>query len=226
MMEGRVIAIGDIHGCSMALASVLGAIRVSPEDTLVVLGDTIDCGLDSRGVLDQLIDLEARCRLVALLGNHEEMLLSARQSRKALEFWLNCGGVATLESYGFGARLADIPKEHWRFLEGCLPFFETDTHLFVHANYLPSLPLKEQTGELLRWLSLEDSVPGQHVSGKIAVVGHTPQMTGEVLYLGHLLCIDTFVQGGGWLTALEVATGQVWQADEKGRMRGDPVNHS
>jgi serine/threonine protein phosphatase 1 len=133
--------------------------------------------------------------------------------------------VTTLESYGFGARLADIPGRHWRFLERCLPFFETDTHLFVHANYLPSLPLKDQPGEMLRWLSLEDSVPEPHVSGKVAVVGHTPQMTGEVLNLGHLLCIDTFVQGGGWLTALELATGQVWQADENGRMRGDPVNH-
>lgn len=219
-MVGRIIAVGDIHGCSMALASVLRAIRVSSEDTLVVLGDFIDNGLDSMGVLDQLLDLEARCRLLALLGNHEEMLLSARQSRMALEFWLNCGGVATLESYGFGARLADIPERHWRFLEGCHPFFETDTHLFVHANYLPSLPLKEQPGEM-RWLSLEDSVPGPHKSGKMAVVGHTPQLTGEVLNLGHLLCIDTFVQGGGWLTALEVATGQVWQADEKGNVRFD-----
>jgi serine/threonine protein phosphatase 1 len=220
-MEDRVIAIGDIHGCSMALASVLQAIRVSQKDTVVLLGDFIDYGLDSMGVLDLLIDLEGSCRLVALLGNHEEMMLSARHGRTALEFWLNCGGVATLESYGFGARLSDIPERHWQFLECCLPFFETETHLFVHANFLPSLPLREQSGEVLRWRSLEDSVPGVHVSGKVAVVGHTPQMTREVLDLGHLLCIDTYVHGGGWLTAIDVATGQVWQADERGRMCGE-----
>jgi len=115
----------------------------------------------------------------------------------------------------------DIPERHWRFLERRRPFFETDTHLFVHANYLPGRPLKEQPGEVPRWRSLDDFVPGPHVSGKAAVVGHTPQTSGEVLNLGHLLCIDTFVQGDGWLTALDVATGKVWQADERGRMRCD-----
>ena len=218
-MIGRVIAIGDTHGCSQALASVLRALRPSQEDTLVVLGDFIDYGLDSKGVLDLLIDLEGRCRLVPLLGNHEEMLLSARQSRKALEFWLDCGGVATLDSYGFGARITDIPERHWRLLGRCRPFFETDTHQFVHANYLPDVPLAGQPDEVLRWRSLEDSMPGPHVSGKVAVVGHTPQTSGEVLDLRHLLCIDTFIQGGGWLTALDVTTGQVWQADERGRIR-------
>ena len=108
----RLIAIGDTHGCSLALASVLRALRPSQEDTLVVLGDFIDYGLDSKGVLDLLIDLEGRCRLVPLLGNHEEMILAARRSREALEFWLDCGGVATLDSYGFGARLVDIPERH------------------------------------------------------------------------------------------------------------------
>ena len=222
----RTIAIGDIHGCSMALASVLRAVQPSQEDTLVLLGDYIDCGLDSSGVLDRLIELESCCRLVPLLGNHEEMLLSARHSRKALEFWLNCGGVSTLDSYGFGTRLANIPERHWRFLDRCLPFFETETHLFAHANCLPTFALKDQPGDVLRWLSLEDFVPGPHISGKVVVVGHTPQTSGAVLNLGHLLCLDTFVQGGGWLTALDIATGQMWQADERGRMRGEQADAS
>ncbi len=110
-------------------------------------------------------------------------------------------------------------RRNWRFLERCRPFYETDTHRFVRANYLPALPLREQPVEVLRWRSLEDCVSGPHVSGKVAVVGHTPQTSGEVLNLGHLLCLHTFVQGGGWLTALDVLTGQVWQADERGRMR-------
>ena len=74
-MPGRTIAIGDIHGCSAALAALVAAIEPSKDDTVITLGDYIDRGPDSRGVLDQLIALAARCRLIPLLGDHEEMLL-------------------------------------------------------------------------------------------------------------------------------------------------------
>ena len=84
--------------------------------------------------------------------------------------------------------------------------------------------MTEQPADVLRWRSLEDFIPGQHFSGKVAVVGHSPQTSGAVLNLGHLLCIDTFVQGGGWLTAIDMSTAQVWQADERGRMRGDQAD--
>ena len=77
-MPTRTIAIGDIHGCSAALDALLDAIRPRPEDTIVTLGDYINRGPDTRGVLDRLIDLGRRCRLVPLLGNHEQMLLEAR----------------------------------------------------------------------------------------------------------------------------------------------------
>jgi serine/threonine protein phosphatase 1 len=70
-----------------------------------------------------------------------------------------------------------------------------------------------------RWLSLRDWVPPPHVSGKTAIVGHTAQRSGEILDLGYLKCIDTWCYGGGWLTALEVNTGQVWQADAQGNLR-------
>ncbi len=89
----------------------------------------------------------------------------------------------------------------------------------VHANFVPELPLDQQPGEVIRWLSLVDSIPAPHCSGKIAVVGHTPQMRGEILDLGHLLCLDTNCAGGGWLTVLDVGTGQVWQAEKRGHKR-------
>src|SRR5437588_178789 len=79
----RTIAIGDIHGCSLALDGLIEAIDPQPDDTVVALGDFINRGPDSPGVLDSLIALKARCNLVPLLGNHEEMLLSAL--RHALE---------------------------------------------------------------------------------------------------------------------------------------------
>ena len=74
MTEGRIIAVGDIHGCSAALAALVRAIELTPLDALVFLGDYIDRGPDSRGVLDQVIALQERCTVVPLLGNHEDPL--------------------------------------------------------------------------------------------------------------------------------------------------------
>jgi serine/threonine protein phosphatase 1 len=225
MMEGRTIAIGDIHGCSRALATLVEAIRPSALDTLVFLGDYIDRGPDSRGVLDQLLALAGQCRLVPLLGNHEELLVAAVRDPAAVRPWLLNGGVETLRSYGWapgGPRrsLADwIPGPHWEFLAGCLPYYETETHVFLHAGYVPDLPLEEQPGEALWWLATDPRTARPHRSGKVAVVGHTPQRSGEVLDLGFLKCIDTNCRRGGWLTALEVHGGQMWQADMRGRLR-------
>jgi serine/threonine protein phosphatase 1 len=216
-MSGRIIAVGDIHGCSTAFAAIIAEIDPKHDDTIVTLGDYVDRGIDSKGVLDQLIDLAGRCRLVPLLGNHEEMLLHARDGRSELQFWLNCGGITTLDSYGDTGRLNLIPSTHIRFLERCVSHFETDSHIFVHANYKHDLPLDQQDGQILRWLSLSDAVPGPHFSGKHAVVGHTPQP--EILNIGHLVCLDTGCSVGGCLTAMEMQSGQSWQVDEMGRCR-------
>ena len=71
MSNPRTIAIGDIHGCSKAFSVLVEAIDVQPEDTIVALGDFVDRGIDSKGVLDQMIVLAARCNLVPILGNHD-----------------------------------------------------------------------------------------------------------------------------------------------------------
>src|ERR1700746_1629202 len=99
-----------------------------------------------------------------------------------------------------------IPQEHVNLLKRCRNYYETVRHFFVHGYYDPDRPLHEQYWQGLRWLSLP-SVPVPHCSGKIAIVGHTPQKNGDILDLGYLKCIDTFCHGGGWLTALEVNTG-------------------
>ena len=106
-----------------------------------------------------------------------------------------------------------------RFLEGCADYHETDTHIFVHANYYPDLPMDEQPVGMLRWESLRETTPSRHESGKTVIVGHTSQKGGEILDLGHLLCIDTNCHGGGWLTALDVGSGRYWQANEQGQVR-------
>jgi serine/threonine protein phosphatase 1 len=217
-MSGRIIAIGDIHGCATALARLLIAIQPEHEDVIVTLGDYIDRGPDSRRVLEQLIALRSGCRLVPLLGNHEEMLLAAIAGASPYG-WISCGGAATLDSYGFAGDWQAIPQTHLDFLESCRWHYEIATHFFVHANYLPDLPLDRQPLEVMRWQTLHRSLPKPHFSGKIAVVGHTPQQNGEIFRSQHLWCIDTYCYGGGWLTALDVESGQTWQTNERGELR-------
>ncbi|MEO6810924.1 MAG: metallophosphoesterase family protein, partial [Isosphaeraceae bacterium] len=143
-MTYRTIAIGDIHGCSLALERLIAAVNPGPEDTVVPLGDYIDRGPESRGVLDQLLALGERCRLVPLLGNHEQMLLDARTSATMKRQWLEYGGIATLQSYGDTLDLDAVPPEHIAFLETCRDYYETETHIFVHASYCPNLRMDEQ----------------------------------------------------------------------------------
>jgi serine/threonine protein phosphatase 1 len=217
----RLFAIGDIHGCSAALGALIDAIDPRPEDTIVMLGDFIDCGPDSRGVVDQLIALTNRCRLICLMGNHEEMLLNALESRSEFRYWLKLGGQQTLTSYSRHSLDLDvIPADHIRFIRVCRDFFETDTHIFVHANYDPERPMNRTSGTKLRWEHLELHQLQPHCSGKVVVVGHTPQVDGEILDLGFLLCLDTNCCRGEWLSALEVKTGRVVQANQRGELRG------
>lgn len=216
-MTPRTIAIGDIHGCSAALRALIAAIAPTTQDTLVTLGDYVDRGPDSRGVIDDLLALETQFRVVPLLGNHEIMMLEALQNSSALVPWLEVGGDATVNSYG--GRLQNVPKEHIGFMLRCQTFYETETHFFVHANYAANLPLAEQPPALLFWEHLHYYRPQPHHSGKTAIVGHTAQHDAEILDLGHVVCIDTCCHGGGWLTALDPASGQIWQADCQGRIR-------
>lgn len=218
-MAGRIIAIGDVHGCAVALEALLDWIAPGAEDVIVPLGDYIDRGPDSRGVVEQLLEWRRRCRLVPLMGNHERMLLAARADTGELEFWLAAGGLPTLESYRSDASLSGVPESHFAFFEECRDFYQTDTHLFVHANYLENVPIERTPEHVLRWESLRARTPGPHCSGKTVIVGHTRQYAGEVLDLGYLKCIDTYCCGGLWLTALDVTTGRIWQTNDQGQRR-------
>jgi serine/threonine protein phosphatase 1 len=221
----RTLAIGDIHGCLTALQTLLDYVAPGTDDRLVLLGDYVDRGPDSRGVLDFLIDLHAGGRVVALYGNHDEMMVQARGAPNKADrlMWLSCGGRETLVSYGVASpessELKEIPEAHWTFLgRDCVDWYETETHFFVHANAYPDLPLDEQPRDLLLWEKLY--VPCVHVSGKVMVCGHTRQLDGRPLNCGATVCIDTGAYDPqGWLTCLDVAAGRYWQADQQGRRR-------
>lgn len=218
----RTLAIGDIHGCLTALDTLLGFIQPRPDDQLVFLGDYVDRGPDSKGVLDRLIELKRSQDMICLLGNHEVMMVLAGQGQE-VRFWLSCGGKEALESYARPngiALLEDIPQAHWRFVQSaCTDWYETPTHVFVHANLQPDIPLKEQGTEWIHWQPLDRLRHRPHVSGKTMVCGHTEQRSGRPLSLKHAICIDTWVYGDGWLTCLDVQSGEYWQANELGTTR-------
>lgn len=215
----RTLAIGDIHGCSAALDALLAVVRPEPDDLIITLGDYVDRGPDTRGVLNRLIDLHRDGRLIPLRGNHELMFLTACTDYSMLEMWGRVGGKEALASYGPDATLDDVPAAHWLFLEhDCRDWYETATHIFVHASVEPDRELDAQTSDWLHWQALHAGTR-PHQSGKMVVCGHTAQKTGIPLHLGHTVGIDTCAHGGGWLTCLHAETGRVWQANQRGETR-------
>ena len=217
----RYLAVGDIHGCMDALSALEDFVPFARADRLITLGDHVDRGPDSRAVLDWLIKRKEAGTLIPIRGNHELMMAAACKSEGHYDEWIACGGDAALRSYarsGSDGELEDIPDVHWRFVQhDCRPYFETGTHFFVQGNAYPDLPLDEQPDYMLYWEKFNDPAP--HESGKIMVCGHTPQRDGLPRSIGHAICIDTHIYAGGWLTCLDVQTGEYWQANERRQVR-------
>ncbi len=211
----RILALGDIHGCAIAFDALLEVVELRPDDTLITLGDYVDRGPDSRRVIEHLMELHQTHHLVPLMGNHEQMMLEARDSKNMRKMWLGFGGDATVASYG---GLEAVPWSHWHFLEKkCLMLWETETHFFVHAGSHPDRPLSDQPENCLLWDRFETAIP--HESGKIMVCGHTSQKEGLPNNRGFAICIDTWACGSGWLTCLDVNERYIWQANKYGQTR-------
>lgn len=223
----RHLAIGDIHGCLTALKSLVEFVEFRDDDTIITLGDYVDRGPDSRGVVDFVIELGKRYNLVPLRGNHEIMMLDSRDKKSWLDSWLQYGGEATLMSYSAPANTSltfdDVPDAHIDFLTNDLKaYYECESHFFVHANADPRLPLPEQSDAALYWKKYDN--PRPHCSGKVMVCGHTAQLTGFPSSNEHSICIDTWAYGRGWLTCFDVDAGMVWQANEAGATRKFEAN--
>jgi serine/threonine protein phosphatase 1 len=217
----RRFAIGDVHGCAKALRSLIEAIDPQADDELVFMGDYVDRGPDSKDVVDQIIELSERCRVIALRGNHEIMLLSVALCGMNDVVWINNGGRATVTSYG--GCLSKIPARHLEFLQRLRPYYETTDAIFVHACYQPLLDMHEQDELTNYWTHLPHALPLPHRSGKRVFVGHTPQGSGNVLDAGYLVCLDTYCFGGKYLTAFNVNTDEVIQTDLHGHLRRPPT---
>ncbi|MFZ5775235.1 MAG: metallophosphoesterase [Thermodesulfobacteriota bacterium] len=210
MREGRVFAIGDIHGCAEKLATLLGRLPFDPaRDTLVFLGDYLDRGPDVRGVLDILCRLrEDGVRIKPLVGNHEYLLLSYHRSpdQTLLPYMRRLGLEQTLESYGDAslaglAALAFLPQAHREFLFSLLPYWETDEYLFVHAGLRHDLAVSDQEISDLCEVR-EPFLLEERDFGKRVIFGHTPFATPLVTM--NKIGIDTGAVYGGLLTAVEL----------------------
>jgi len=203
--------IGDIHGCSEELHHLVDALPVRPGDEIVFLGDYIDRGPDSSGVVSFLIELKVSLsdnKLVFLKGNHEDMLLSyLGLSGHHGNMFLPNGGRATVQSYGVAAdntspnRLqAAMPPNHLAFYQALESYFLTEPYLCVHAGIHPLKSLPEQSEEDLLWIR-DPFLQSSHPLPYTILFGHTPQHA--VLYhLPYKIGLDTGLVYGNMLTCL------------------------
>ena len=177
-MGNRTLVIGDIHGCSETFKRLLDVVGLRRTDTLYLLGDLVDRGPDSRGVVDTILRYQQDgFDIRTIRGNHELMCLLAERTGvfEDLLVWLENGGNATLKSYGV-EHPKDIPSDHLAFLDG-LPYYRmTSQYLFVHAGLDFSLgePLSATGRTAMLW-TRKDKVNSRKIGGRILVTGHTTQ---------------------------------------------------
>jgi len=173
----RRFAISDIHGCAKTFKALLQRIAFSKEDILFLLGDYIDRGPDSRGVIDHIWELQEDGFTVhCLRGNHEQMLLD---ELKAQEYYYN-GEKATLHSFQVKAN-QDIPKPYIEWMEELPYFFALDDYILVHAglNFNSKFPLQDET-EMIWIRHWYDNIDRQWLGDRIIVHGHTPTRQLEI----------------------------------------------
>lgn len=209
----RKLAIGDVHGCLNSLKTLLTSVAPVAGDTVIMLGDYVDRGPDSKGVIEYLLSWPWEAKLVLLKGNHEIIMEEASFSAEHLTYWCNVGGLETIASYD--AKFANIPESHWEFIYEGLPYYETKKVIYVHGGLAPKRALAKQDPVDMAWRRFPDAK--RHFSGKLVICGHTIQRQGVPTDAGHTICIDTAACRGGWLTCLEAKTRRYWQANEKGK---------
>ncbi len=231
--EGRrVYAIGDIHGRNDLLQQLLDKIikddgeRDGAESEIIFLGDLVDRGPDSAGVLDTAMQLKAELGNVRfLMGNHEEVYLAAATGdEKSVRFFNRIGGRETILSYEISmkeyaeldiSQLAQripelFPQKHIEFIAGFEDQIIVGDYAFVHAGIRPGVPLSEQRQKDLRWIR-EDFLSAQEAHEKVIVYGHT--INDHFVETGTRIGIDTGAYYSNKLTALALQGSERWYLD-------------
>ena len=177
-MSDKIIAIGDVHGCLQTLKALWNKLEPYSNQPHLFIGDYIDRGPDSKGVIDFLMNVRNERECIFLRGNHEQMLLDAYERGDAYNWMLN-GGESTLKSYGEDVIVKDISTEHIQFYRDTQLFYETENFFFVHAGAPPHQSLEESkqstsAHDFFLWgrdhLNVFDT-PWE----KTVVFGHTPR---------------------------------------------------
>lgn len=220
--NGRLFAIGDIHGCIDELSTMMKAIAPQRGDTVVFVGDYIDRGPSARDVLDFMLELgDGDADYVFLKGNHEDMMLSylGLPGRYGESFLIN-GGAQTLDSYGLNEDSLDraietIPSRHVDFLGHLATSYLRPPYLFVHAGILPTRQLEEQSVEDMLWIR-QEFIFNPHQLSATVVFGHTP-MRAVMVDLPYKLGIDTGLVYGGKLSCVEFNEGVLYQVGRGSR---------
>jgi serine/threonine protein phosphatase 1 len=197
-------AVGDIHGCHDLLTELLGRIAEDADGRqhrLVFIGDYIDRGADSAGVIRTLQRLQAERagEVVCLKGNHEDLFLKAQSRPEVLRNWIYNGGDAMLASFGTTS-FDGVPPDVSAWIAACPVSFEDELRYFVHAGLRPGRLLDEQSEYDRLWIR-DEFLVGDHDFGKFVVHGHTPRPDGRPDLRRHRVNIDTAAVYGGRLTA-------------------------
>ncbi|MBA3898102.1 MAG: serine/threonine protein phosphatase [Sphingomonadaceae bacterium] len=224
----RLYAIGDIHGRRDCLDDLLDRInaddaaRETAETTLVFLGDLADRGADSRGVIERAMEIVETRRAVFLMGNHEEILISAWEGdRRSAGLFNRVGGRETLMSYGVSDHDYDrsdlgelatltaerVPAAHIAFLRRFVDSYTVGDYLFVHAGIRPGVELAAQHPSDLRWIR-RDFLDDRRDHGPMVVHGHS--ITEDVDERPNRIGIDTGAFASGRLTALGIEGTERW----------------
>jgi serine/threonine protein phosphatase 1 len=166
--------ISDIHGCCKTLKALLEEIQLSTQDKLYLLGDYIDRGPDSKGVIDHLIFLQENgYQVFPLKGNHEEMMVKAISEEPYYEeSWRMNGGDATLKSFGI-AQLRDMPVSYRSFCSSLVHYIELEKYILVHAGLNFEREDVFEDDYAMLWLRHYQVRP-EKIKNKIIVHGHTP----------------------------------------------------
>ena len=234
-----IYAIGDIHGQLHLLDKLLAKIEAdaarwhAKRRLLVFLGDYVDRGPDSAGVIERLISgLPVGFEAHFLMGNHEAILLDFFDNPETFELWLMNGAGATLASYGVDAPGSDeplaaftacrdrfkqaLPTAHRTFLDGLQLTVSYGDYVFVHAGIRPGIALADQMRDDLLWIR-DDFLDSEDDFGAVVVHGHTPVPEPEVR--PNRIGIDTGVWIYGRLTALRLF------ADERDFLMAEDRTH-
>ena len=216
----RRFVIPDIHGCCRTFRNLVSeVIRLERADELYLLGDMIDRGPDSEGVLDFVLELQDQGFSVkGVKGNHEEMCLRSDENLEFMELWIANGGLATLRSFEVESA-GEIPGRYRNLLHSLPNYILLDDFVIVHAalNFDSSDPFADT--EAMLWMR-ECSVDPSRIGGRRLVSGHTPvtreQLTASLASNRILLdngCVFAGGPGLGSLTALELNSMKVWYQD-------------